>query len=229
MTQSNKRWNPKTVPDEFQAFLVRDAFFTSNEEYPILRKDMVPEEPPCKIIPFEKAINCHGDLSDTFICTFSPDRTFKRILLNPRKYVKFFKRTAGIIGFDFSIHGDMPMIKQKGQINDNLSLTYYYGKLGIPIIPNIRCGSDELLPEFLQAIPKESMVAIGTHGFIKHNYEKYEWRNFLDQVLPILKPSKLIVYGTLNGPLFDDIKDSIPVLEYEPWSTTRRKEALNDN
>ena len=59
------------------------------------------------------------------------------------------------------------MIMQKSQIYDNLSLTYFYGTNGIPVIPNIRCGDDDLLPEFLEAIPKKSMIAIGTHGFCK--------------------------------------------------------------
>lgn len=43
----------------------------------------------------------------------------------------------------------MPIIKQKSQMNDNLYLTYYYGKQEIRVITNIRCGIDDLLPEFL--------------------------------------------------------------------------------
>jgi hypothetical protein len=155
------------VDDSFQAFLVDGALFTHKEEYPILREDMISTSVPKKIMPFSKAITFQGDLSDTFICFFSPDKTFERIRRNPRKYIHFFKRTAGIIGFDFSIHDDMPMIKQKAQINDNLSLSYFYGNNGVPVIPNLRCGVDELLPEFLEAIPKHSIVAIGTHGFYK--------------------------------------------------------------
>jgi len=113
------------VDDSFQAFLVDGAFFTHNEEYPILREDMISTTIPKKIMPFSKAITFQGDLSNTFICFFSPDKTFERVRRNPRKYIHFFKRTAGIIGFDFSIHDDMPIIKQKTQINDNLSLTFF--------------------------------------------------------------------------------------------------------
>ena len=222
----NSPWATKKVPDEFHAFLVKDAKFTNEEEYPILREDMIPSTAPKRIIPFEKGITSHADLHDTFICTFSPDRTFKRIKSNPKRYIDFFKRTAGLIGFDYSIHSDMPIIKQKSQINDNLSLTYFYGNLGIPIIPNIRCGIDDLLPEFLQAIPKKCMVSIGTHGFIKHKYEKYEWYCFLNQIIPVIQPTKLIVYGSLKGKLFDTIREQTEIVEYEPWSTSRRKGVL---
>ena len=107
----------KIVPDEFQAFLVDGAKFTKDEEYPILRRDMIPEIEPHAIMPFEKAITYKGDLSDIYICFHSPDRTFQRVRYNPKKYLSFFKRTAGIIGFDFSIHTDMPVIKQKKQMD----------------------------------------------------------------------------------------------------------------
>lgn len=128
----------RKVPDAFGAYLVEGAQFTENEEYPIIRHDMVAKNIPEFIMPFEKAINYRGDLSKTYICFFSPDSTFERIRKNPGKYLNFFKRSAGIIGFDFSIHSDMPIIKQKQQMNDNLSFSYYYANNGIPLIPNIR-------------------------------------------------------------------------------------------
>lgn len=212
------------VDDSFQAFLVDGAFFTHKEEYPILREEMISTNIPKKIMPFSKAITFQGDLSDTFICFFSPDNTFERVRRNPRKYIHFFKRTAGIIGFDFSIHDDMPMVKQKAQINDNLSLSYFYGNIGIPIIPNLRCGVDELLPEFLEAIPKHSMVAIGTHGFFKKTREQCEWYCFLEKIINELEPSIIVVYGTLYGKMFDDFKKHTNFVFFDPWITQRYKE-----
>lgn len=55
------------VEDSFQAFLVDGANFTKNEEYPIIENWMIPELPPKKIMPFDKALNYHGDLSDVYI------------------------------------------------------------------------------------------------------------------------------------------------------------------
>ena len=205
------------VTDAFQAFLVEKAKFTDVEEYPIIPAEMVTKQVPMKILPFSKAINYKGDLSDTFICTYEADAGFERIRRNPRKYLPFFKRTAGIIGFDYSIHTDMPLIKQKTQINDNLSLTYYYGSNGVPVIPNIRCGVDELLPEYISAIPKHSFISIGVHGFCKHKYEKYEWYCFIEKLITELEPSGIIVYGSLTGPLFDDFKKRQNFYFFTPW------------
>ena len=212
------------VSDSFQAFLVEDALFTEDEEYPILPQTMIAKSYPKKIMPFNKAINYSGDLSDTFVCFYAPDESFERVRRNPRKYISFFKRTAGIIGFDYSIHSDMPIIKQKSQINDNLSLTYFFGKHEIPIIPNIRCGNNELLPEFLSAIPKNSAIAVGTHGFIKTKQEKYEWYCFLENIIQALNPSTIIVYGHLTGSIFDDLKARVNFIFYDSWINTRFKE-----
>lgn len=213
-----------TVEDSFQAFLVKDAEFTKREEYPVIRPDMISSEVPKKILPFSKAISYQGDLSETFICFYSPDKTFERVRRNPRRYLGFFKRTAGIIGFDFSIHSDMPIVKQKNQMNDNLSLSYYYGNNGVPLIPNIRCGDDELLDEFLTAVPKRSLIAIGTHGFCKEIREKCEWYCFIEKIIDELDPSAIIVYGTLNGKLFEPLKKRATFIYFDSWITERYKE-----
>ena len=214
-----------TVDDSFQAFLVRDAEFTKTEEYPILHQDMISTSIPKKIMPFNKALNYRGDLSDTFICFYSPDKTFERVRRNPKKYINFFKRTAGIIGFDFSVHGDMPIIKQKAQMNDNLSLTYFFANEGIPIIPNVRCGDDELLDEFLSALPKSTVVALGTHGFCKEIREKCEWYCFIEHIITKLEPTTIIVYGTLTGKIFEPLKSKANFVFFDSWITQRYKEA----
>lgn len=211
------------VEDSFQAFLVDGANFTENEEYPILEDWMIPNNPPKRIMPFDKALNYQGDLCDVYICTYARDCTFERVRKNPKLYLRFFKRCAGIIGFDYSIHSDMPIVKQKSQMNDNLSLSYYYGKQGIKLIPNIRYGIDELAGEFLSAIPKHSLIAIGTHGFIKEIPQKAEWYCFLDKIINDLKPIGIIVYGKLSGHVFDEFKDRCKFYYYEPWIYSNRK------
>ena len=205
---TNKKTNTvEVVPDSFQSFLVNGANFTDREEYPIIPQRFVSSAIPQKIMPFNKAITFRGDLHDTFISFYSPDETFERVRRTPKRYLSFFQRTAGLIGPDFSIHSDMPLIKQKSQINDNLSLTYYYGSQGIPIIPNLRCGTDELLPEFLAAIPCHRLVAIGTHGFVHQKHEQCEWYCFIESFCEKLKPAGIIVYGTLRNKMFEELAE----------------------
>ena len=175
------------------------------------------------VLPFDKALNYQGDLSDIYVCTYARDCTFERVRQHPRKYLYFFKRCAGIIGFDFSVHSDMPLVKQKAQMNDNLCLTYFYGKEGSVIIPNVRYGADETADDYLSAIPKHSLIAIGVHGFIKEKSQMAEWYCFLEKVLDVLDPSGVIVYGNLTSHIFDEFKNKYKFYFYEPWIKTDRK------
>ena len=215
------------VEDSFQAYLVEGANFTNEEEYPILEKWMVPEIPSKIIMPFDKALNYQGDLSEVFVCTYARDCTFERVRRNPKKYENFFRRCKGLIGFDFSVHSDMPVIKQKCQMNDNLSLTYYFGKRGNKVIPNIRYGKDDIADEFLAAIPKHSLVSIGTHGFIKEIPQKAEWYCFLEKIIKQLEPSGIIVYGKLSGKIFAEFEEKCKFYFYEPWIYFERKKRNN--
>ena len=220
---NNATKESRIAEDAFSAYLVNGAHFTRQEEYPIIPAEMISTIIPQNVMPFNKALNFRGDLNNTFICSYSPDETFERLRRNPKRYLHFFRRTAGIIGFDYSIHSDMPVVKQKNQIYDNLSLTYYYGNNGIPIIPNVRCGIEDLLPEFMEAIPKHKTVAIGTHGFCKELWEKCEWYCFIEKMLNALQPSQIVVYGSLNGKMFDDFKNRADFIFFEPWISNKRK------
>lgn len=64
----------RIVHDSFQAYLVDGANFTQNEEYPIIPVNFVSKEIPQDIIPFSKAINYRGDLSNKYICFFHLNR-----------------------------------------------------------------------------------------------------------------------------------------------------------
>ena len=217
------------VEDSFQAFLVEGANFTENEEYPIIEDWMISQEPPKRIMPFDKALNYRGDLSDVYVCTYARDCTFERVRRNPQLYLDFFNRCGGLIGFDFSVHTDMPVIKQKSQMNDNLSLTYYYGNHSNKVIPNIRYGIDELADEFLSAIPKHSLIAIGTHGFIKETQQKAEWYCFLEKIIDVLDPLGIIVYGKLSGHIFKEFENKCNFYYYEPWIYSNRKKRGEDS
>ena len=222
----NKCLDDKVI-DSFQAFLVDGANFTELEEYPILREDMVPSTIPEKIMPFSKAITYQGDLSKTFIYFFSPDATFERVRRNPRKYLNFFKRTAGIFGFDYSVHSDMPLIKQKSQMNDNLSLSFFYANNGIPLYPTPRGGSSSIEDEYLKAFPKNTFIALGVHGFIKEKQQKAEWYCWIQKLIQTLEPKGIIVIGHLLSPMFDEFKSQVPFYFFDSLIEERSREVKN--
>ena len=222
------KFESNAVVDSFQAFLVEGAKFTAKEEYPIIREDMVPAEPPKKVLPFSKAITFHGDLSDCVVDFYSPDGSFERVRKNPKRYLGFLHRCQGIIGPDFSIHSDMPLIMQKSQMNDILSLSFYYANNGIPLYPNCRGGSDCLNEEFLEALPRNSYLALGVHGFVHRKDQKHEWRDWISAVIDTLNPKGFIVVGHLPKDVVEDFEDKVEFHIYDAYIETRWKEVKND-
>lgn len=218
----------EAVEDSFQAFLVDGANFTKVEEYPIIREDMVPLNPPVKIMPFFKAVTYKGDLSEYYIYFYSKDVTFERIRRNPRRYLNLFKRCKGILGFDFSVHTDMPFVKQKAQLYDNLSLSYFFANNGIPLFPNARGGADSLNDEYLNAFPHHTYIALGVHGFIKFKWQKYEWRLWIDKLINKLEPKGFIVVGRLPKVIVDDYKEKVEFYFYDSVIDERNKEVKNN-
>jgi|LSQX01.1.fsa_nt_gb hypothetical protein len=218
----------KVVKDNFQAFLVESAEFTNNENYPIIEEWMISAEFPKKIVPFNK-IDKIKNIEDYYICFYCRDEDFTRIKRNPRKYLKMFQKSQGIIGFDYSVYTDMPKVVQKNQMYDNLALTYYYGTNGIKIIPNIRYGIDELTEEFLMAIPKKKLIAIGTYGFIKTIDEQNIWFDNLLRIIERLEPYGIVIYGTLPKDLQRWLKlYNIKFKIYESFHSIEMREVKNN-
>lgn len=120
----------------------------------------------------------------------------------------------------------MPPYKQKEYMGLNLSLNYFYGSNGIKVIPNVRWGSTELADAYLEAIPDQCYIALGTHGFIKTIKEKETWSNFLRYFLERKNPKGLIVYGPAPDSIFLPAKEKgIKVIAYEPHFTRKMREA----
>ena len=217
----------KTVKDIYGAFLVEGADFVGGEDYPKIERWMVPKSPPIKVIPFDK-MREFTNLSVYFICFYCTDETFSKILRNPKKYVNMLRKTAGIIGFDFSVYIDMPLIQQKSQIYNNLSLSCFFGNEGVPVIPNIRYGVESTKDDFLAAIPKNTLIAFGTYGFIKSIKEQRTWFDTIHKIINILEPSAIVVYGTLPR----DIKNiialyGVPLYIYDSYTAIKMKGVKN--
>lgn len=88
------------------------------------------------------------------------------------------------------------LIIQKSQIFNNLAITYYYGKQGLKVIPNVRLGNNETIGA-LSAYPKGTLIAIGTHSFMKKKANRQLFKEQVGIVVDVLRPSGIIVYGAV--------------------------------
>ena len=181
------------VRDIYYAYLINGARRTKVEGYPIIEGYMVSDNLPNDIAQWDQRSQVK-DKSTTGISFYSPDKYLSGVINQPLKYIDELKEYQVVLGMDASPFDNMPPVVQKSQIFINLALTYFFGKEGLDIIPNVRIGT-EATYDSLEAYPKNHLISIGTNGFIR---ERRNIDIMLDQikiVVDVIKPPGIIVYG----------------------------------
>lgn len=214
------------VRDVYLAYLIDGARRTETDEFPIIEEWMVATEPPKEIIQWDRRCDVINP-SNTAICFYCCDPGFQPILGNPKRYVEKMKQYQCVIGLDASPYDNMPLVVQKSQIYLNLAITYYYGSLGIKIIPNVRLGDDRTSSS-LEAYPKHTLIAIGTHGFTKRLDNRFVFKRQVEEIVNHLEPSGICVYGPVSDEIFGCAKDKgIPIYQFDSYTMKENKKDRN--
>lgn len=220
------------IDDGFNPELVETAIFDGELEIPVIEDTNPPL--PTKVIPFtkrNKSIN-----HDEYIIFYENDVEFGDVLVNPNKYVEEFKKFKGVISLDNSLYIDSPLTVQIGNVYKSRAIGHYFQTKGINVIPNCRWGDERsyttsVLPEkfaFL-GIPKHSIVAIGTYGCNQGKEEKHYLREGIRAMLDEIEPRCVIVYGSMSPKVFDDFKNRTTFIQFDDWTTTRKRGVQNGN
>ena len=204
----------------FLSYLVEGAKRTKPDGYPVIEKWMVATEPPKDVFQWD----CRYEVADpktsgmSFYCR---DEKFAPILNNPRNYIEKLSKYACVIGLDASPYDNMPLVVQKSQIFSNLAITYYFGKQGLKVIPNVRLGNNDTIG-MLDAIPKECLIAVGTNGFTWNLENRKIFRDQMSIVVDVLRPTGIIVYGPAYDYVFQSaIDEGIPIYQYDSHTMKR--------
>lgn len=160
-----------------------------------------------------------ANCSMSFYCN---DQYFQAVIGNPDKYFDIFNEYQSIIGMDASPFDNMGKIPQISQIFVNLAFTYYLGRNGFKIIPNIRLGTKPTYSS-LKAYPKRTLIAIGTNGFIKEKRNREIFKKQLKIIVDFLNPSGILVYGKKDEEIFSYAEcKKIPIFQYDSYIMKRR-------
>lgn len=205
------------IRDVYLAYLIDGARRTETDEFPIIEEWMVATEPPKEITQWDRRSDVE-DPSKTAICFYCCDHGFQPILGNPKRYVDRMKEYECVVGIDASPYDNMPIVVQKSQIYLNLGITYYYGSLGIKIIPNVRLGDDRTVSS-LEAYPKHTLISIGTHGFTHLLVNRYKFAEQVQVIVDAIEPSGICVYGPVIEEIFGYVKlKGIPIYQYDSYT-----------
>lgn len=214
---------PPYVRDVYLSYLIRGARMTE-EGFPIIENWMVSEKIPENIVQWD----CRSTIKEkanTAISFYCSDQYFQPIIANPKKYLEKLSSYSMVIGMDASPYDNMPYVVQLSQIYINLAITYYFGRYGLKIIPNIRLGLDETACS-LKAYPRKTLISIGTNGCVnnKENIAIFSYQ--VKTVVDNLSPTGILVYGTMPEQIFDYPKSlKIPIYGFESFIHKRRRSA----
>ena len=203
--------------DVYLAYLIANARRTKLDEFPIIEAWMVATEPPKEIIQWDR----RGDVivpQETAISFYCQDPGFQPVLNNPKNYVDKLRQYQCVIGLDASPYDNMPIVVQKSQIFLNLACTYYYGSQGIKVIPNVRLGDNRTLSS-LDAYPKHTLIAVGTHGFTKRLDNRHIFIEQVQKIVDELEPIGICVYGPASNDIFGYARlKGIPIYQYDSYT-----------
>ena len=150
---------------------------------------------------------------DAFIHFYIDDQKFdgKRssIWLYPDKALEIIKHFSGIVAPDFSTNSDFPDPIKRINFYKMNSFGYWIGSLGIPVISNVRWGTEETWDYCFDSNPHNSMIAIGTVASRIHQLKNRPlFENGLFYMVELLQPHTIITYGSSNYGCFDLLRQA---------------------
>lgn len=214
------------LKDIWNSYMAQGAIFGSLD---IPHCPTTAHEIPTDIITWDEAKAIyksnikHGMLDfkhDGFVCFYIDDSKFdgpKGIWHDSSQALKILRHFAGVITPDFSTYQDFPeAIKIYATYRMRL-MGYWLGRQGIPVINNVRWGTQETWHYCFEGIPTHSIVAIGTVGGSPRKLiDRKRFENGLLKMVEVLKPHTIIVYGSANYECFEKLREqSITIISFQ--------------
>ena len=182
--------------DVYLAYLIDGASRTDGKGYPIISAEFCYQGIPLDVAQWDRRalISDPAKVAMSFYCN---DEWFQPILSNPKAYTEKLRKYQCVIGLDCSPFDNMPQVMQDYQIWLNLAVTYFYGSQGIKIIPNVRLGGSGTV-DSLRAYPKNTIISVGTNGFIRNPKNREIFMIQMSRVVNELNPTGIVVYPRMK-------------------------------
>ena len=223
MSQNNNVRNG--CKDIWNAFMCEGASYSKND---IPFCPTTADSIPTRIIPWNDAKHLHKNavarkdidfFCDAFVCFYIDDYKFdgpRGIWHDSAFALKVLKHFAGAITPDFSTYQDFPDPIKRFNTYRMRAFGLWLGRNGVKVINNVRWGTAETWIYCFDGIPRNSMVAIGTSGGSPRKLiDRKRFEDGLGELVRVLQPHTIIVYGSANYPCFDKlIAQGIRVVSY---------------
>lgn len=213
--------------DIWNAFMVKDATFCHPSDIPICPCTM--RKLPVQLISYDDAKALynkemkkgnHSFHVDAWIHFYIDDQKFdgkqSSIWLYPDKALEIIKHFNGIITPDFSTYIDFPDPIKRYNTYRMRAFGYWMYLNQIPVIHNVRWGTEETWNYCFDGIPQNSVIAIGTVASkLKSSVDRTIFEIGLKEAVRVISPSQIIIYGSTASPLLAELsQQGIPILSF---------------
>ena len=206
--------------------LLEHSFYDGILEIPRL-EPMTQIIEPIGLVPFSK----RSKAKDRFVHFYEHESHYQDFTNHPEKYVSELQNHPGIISPDNSIFVDVPLCAQIANLFLSRRIASFLQHCGIYQIPNVRWGDERTfttieLPEAVAfvGIPHDSIVSIGTYGCCQTQDEKRLMHLGVIEMLKILKPQIVVVYGAMPRDVFCELPSESKFLRFDNWTKEKRLE-----
>ena len=201
--------------DVWNAFMLKGATY-SEHDIPLC-PTYIPNGLPVSLISYQKActlfnkemsagntdFHCnsfvHFYCDDYLFDEFSPDAPLKNIWLFPHEALSLLKHFAGIITVDYSTYADFPDPLKRYNTYRMRAFGFWCRANGIPVINNVRWGTEETWEYCFDGIEKNSIICIGTVASgLRELENRYDFNIGFNKMLEVLSPKIIVVYGSAN-------------------------------
>jgi len=127
----------------------------------------------------------------------------------PDKALDVLKHFSGVITPDFSTYADFPDPLKRWNTFRMRAFGLWLTKQGISVINNVRWGTIETWEYCFDGLPENSILFIGTVASRLRNLSNRPiFDSGLKELVNRLHPHTLIIYGSSNYPIFDELKEN---------------------
>ena len=216
----------KGCKDVWNAYMVRGAHFSQND-IPFCPDTAT--STPADIITWSFALQIYKNNIgkrrcslhyNAFVCFYQDDIAFdgpSGIWYNARSALKVLRHFDGVITPDFSTCSDFPYPIKIYNTYRMRAFGYWLGQNGISVYNNVRWGTPETYNYCFDGIPRNETVVIGTVcGNPRKLRDRKRFEEGLSEMMKVLSPHTIIVYGSANYPCFQKLKEQgVNIIAYK--------------
>ena len=219
ITKSEENWNARKS-SELDKLNTSFLFETDNKYgFPIVKtsEDFSAQD----LIPFHMCKSMKKEDMDKAVHFFLDDYKFEQVWTRPRDFINTFLTYGNILSPTFSVWSNQPYALNVFNMYRSRWCTRFFQEFGVNVLVDVRWNDESSYDYCFSGIERNTPVIVNTVG-TKYLENRKMFVNGFEEMLRVLEPNKLYVYGEYIPLNFDKYFDD--VIYYESfWKKQRDK------